>query len=453
MAKAPIKVIVLSHSSELSGAERSMLDLFDYWAEKKQVEPYFIIRKPVKNLAKELHRRGWGFTAIYYTNWSTRNPSKKPEHLYRNALINSKAVIKIEEIIRKLQPDMVMTNTIIAPWAAIAAHYQRLPHVWFVREYGDIDHGHIFELGREKTLKDIYTLSALVVANSGTLAKHIKKYINEDKLTTLYTPFNLEYLRQKSLERANNPFKKKTGLKLVITGKVAPSKGQAETAAAIGKLNSQGFDVELCVIGKPIEPADKEPLLKAIKKYGIEDKVHLLGQQANPLSILKYADVGIMASQQEAFGRVTFEYMALGLPVVGSNSGATPELIEDGYNGYLYNQGSTVSLVEKLAMYAKDRDLVKKHGDNARLKADKIVNSKYGSDFLLEKIVEIVANKEKLTPQPLYFTHRWLEFPNIMSDLIVSYDKRILEYRRDIRNIINSKAWKAILLARKILRR
>ncbi len=99
-----------------------------------------------------------------------------------------------------------------------------------------------------------------------------------------------------------------------------------------------GHNLELCVIGKSAEVDGDNSLLDTIKKYDIEDKVHLLGQQSNPLSILKHADVGVMASQQEAFGRVTFEYMFSGKAVVGANSGATPEMIEEGVNGYLYEK-------------------------------------------------------------------------------------------------------------------
>src|SRR3990172_882823 len=171
MVDRPMKALILSHSSELSGAERSMLDLFDYWAKKGLVEPHFIIRRPIKNLARELRKRRWNYTAVYYTNWSQRNPSPRAEDVFRNALYNSQAVFAIEKVIADLRPDVVMTNTIVAPWAALAAYFQKVPHVWFVREYGDIDHKHIFELGREKMLQDIDSLSSLVVNNSKTLAK------------------------------------------------------------------------------------------------------------------------------------------------------------------------------------------------------------------------------------------------------------------------------------------
>ncbi len=416
----------MSHSSELSGAERSMVDLFDHWSKQNLVEPHFIIRSPVKNLAKELRKHGWGYTAIHYTNWSQRNPSSRAEDMYRNAIFNTKAVFAIEKIIQELKPDLVMTNTIVSPWAALAAYFQRAPHIWFVREYGDIDHKHVFELGREKMLQDINTLSSLVVTNSKILSKHIQPHIDKDKITPLYTPFDLAALRQKGEQLAKNPFKNKDSLKLVITGKITPTKGQSEIAEAIARLIKMGHDTELCVIGTPKEPNDDAPLKNIIKANGLGDKVHLVGEQSNPIAILKYADIGIMASKQEAFGRVTFEYMAIGLPVVGANSGATPELIDSGKNGYLYDQGDINSIVDQLLKYATNPSLIKEHGDAAQHKAEQMLKSKYSADSLFSKALELTERESVELRQPLNFSHRWLEYPLIAKRYIKDTDATAL---------------------------
>lgn len=433
MVNKPIKALILSHSSELSGAERSMVDLFDYWSRRGLIKPHFIIRRPIKNLAKELRHYGWEYSPIYYTNWSQRNPSPRAEDVFRNALYNTKAVFAIEQIIKQIKPDIVMTNTIVAPWAALAAYYERIPHIWFVREYGDIDHGHVIEIGREKMLQDIGTLSSLVVTNSKTLAKHIEPSIAEDKVTPLYTPFNIDALIKRSHGKADTPFKNKDSLKLVITGKVAANKGQAEAAEAVARLTKKGHEIELCVIGTPKEEGDDEPLKKIIKNNSLDDKVHLVGEQSNPLAILKYADVGIMASKQEAFGRVTFEYMVLGLPVVGANSGATPEMIDSYKNGFLYEQGNVDDLTEKLLKYANNKELIKEQGKASARKAQQMMRGMYNADELFSKVSIIVREGLDSSSQPLNFSHRWLEYPTIASQYIEdshAVDLRTLVYHR-----------------------
>ncbi len=418
MAKVKkLKVLILSHSSELGGAERSMIDLFDYWTERGLVEPYFIIRMPLSNMVPELKKRKWQYKALYYTNWSQRNPSKVSEDIFTKAQDNAKAVSQIERVIEKFKPDVVMTNTIVAPWAALAAYYQGVPHVWFVREYGDIDHQHVFELGRSNMYEDIDTLSDLVVTNSETLARHIAKNINNQKIQPLYTPFDLDLLRERINERVSSPFQYKDSLKLVITGRIAPSKGQEEAAAAVGELIKRGYNAELCVIGAPAEEKDATALGEVITKYGIANKVHIVGQKTNPLAIIKHADVGIMASQQEAFGRVTFEYMAAGLPVVGANSGATPELVKDGKTGFLYTKNNKDDLTSKLERYAENRALISKHGDEAKKCAEEMMDGEYNADNLY-KTIKTTLSKRQAQPIPLHFSRRWLQYPVIAQQYI-----------------------------------
>jgi glycosyltransferase involved in cell wall biosynthesis len=410
-----VKVLILSHSSELNGAERSMIDLFDYWHKHGLVEPIFIIRRPHRNMVAALKKRGWSYFSLYYTNWAQREPEKTPENIFSNSQYNTKAVKEIEKIIKSIQPDVVMTNTIVSPWAAIAAYFAGVPHVWFVREYGDLDHKLVFEQGRDKTYQDVDTLSELVVANSETLADHLKKYIDNNKIKVVYTPFDVEKLNKEAVQHGNNPFKYSDSIKLVITGRIAPSKGQDEAAKAVGKLNNLGYKIELCIIGTSSTTEDEKSLKETIDKYEISDKVHLIGYQSNPLSIVKYADVGIMSSQQEAFGRVTFEYMAIGKPVIGSNSGASPEIIDDGVNGYLYKKDSADDLVEKLLKYLNNKNLIYKHGKNARLKTIKMMQGKNNAEKLIEDIKKTQNNK---LSRPLNISRRWLDYPIVAQQYI-----------------------------------
>lgn len=423
-----LKVLILSHSSELSGAERSMVDLFAHWSKQGLVEPHFIIRRPVNNLAPELRRQGWVYTPLHYTNWSQRNPSSRAEDIFRNALFNTQAIFDIEKIIQEVKPDLVMTNTIVSPWAAIAAYFQGVPHIWFVREYGDIDHRHIFELGREKMLEDIDALSAMVVTNSQTLGNHISDRIDKNKIVPQYTPFDIDALVAKSKQSGQNPFKNPAALKLVITGKIAPGKGQVEAAEAVAELIKAGHDTELCVIGKIVEPNDDKELLAVIEKHNLNDKVHLIGHIANPLTVLKYADVGLMASKQEAFGRVTFEYMVLGLPVVGTDSGATPEMITEGQNGYLYKSGDVAELVNRLGKYTNDRELIKTHGTAAQAKAEAMMRGPYNATALYKRLVELVNDKSWQPHRTLHFSHRWLEYPGVAKQYIT--DSQVISLKK-----------------------
>lgn len=419
------KILILSHISEyVGGAEKSLLDVVDSWSAKNAIEPVFILKKPVGSMKQAIDKRRWRHYGVEYTFWSEGNPPKTSEKKYVAALKNTRAIQKIEKIIEREKPDVVITNSVVCPWAAIAAYYQKIPHVWFVREYGDLDHGRIFEIGRSKTLEDVGNLSELVVANSKTLSDHLSKYIDQYKLTVLYNPFDISDLKKKSEAAVNNPYKYKDSLKLIITGSPAPSKGQLETIQAVARLNQEGFNVELCLVGANGPKDYRNKLVKTIKDNKIGKKVHRVGHQVNPLAFTRLADIGIMASRKEAFGRVTFEYMAVGKPVIGSDSGATPELVANGENGLLFKPGDVGSLADCIKKYLENKELIEKHGQRSKIKAEEMLDGRYNSDEVYKKIIGLIQSDSRLQRYaPINYTHKWLEYPQLANDFIIETGK------------------------------
>ena len=71
-------------------------------------------------------------------------------------------------------------------------------------------------------------------------------------------------------------------------------------------------------------------------ELGLDDRVHFLGEQDQVLPLLSIADVFLLPSAQESFGLAALEAMACGVPVVASNVGGLPEVIDHGRNGFLH---------------------------------------------------------------------------------------------------------------------
>jgi N-acetyl-alpha-D-glucosaminyl L-malate synthase BshA len=69
---------------------------------------------------------------------------------------------------------------------------------------------------------------------------------------------------------------------------------------------------------------------------GLDDRVQFLGEQDQVLPLLSIADVFLLPSAQESFGLAALEAMACEVPVVASNVGGLPEVIDHGRNGFLH---------------------------------------------------------------------------------------------------------------------
>jgi hypothetical protein len=137
------------------------------------------------------------------------------------------------------------------------------------------------------------------------------------------------------------------------------------------------------------------------------DKVHLVGSKSDTVPYIALADVGIMASRREAFGRATFECLAAGTPVIGADSGATPEMVVSGENGYLHEQGSPESLAEKITEYLRDRSLLETHGAAGRRTAEAMMGGEHTADALYERIRHLVGTKPEPPAQPIHYLHQW----------------------------------------------
>lgn len=109
---------------------------------------------------------------------------------------------------------------------------------------------------------------------------------------------------------------------------------------------------------------------RKIREYGIEHLVKFKGYQKDVGNYLSQYDIGLMCSRDEGFGRVTVEYMMTGLCVIASDTGANPELIEDGVSGLLYQYGDIRSLAGAIRKCVEEPDLRCRLSERGRLRAN-----------------------------------------------------------------------------------
>ena len=81
---------------------------------------------------------------------------------------------------------------------------------------------------------------------------------------------------------------------------------------------------------------DLEAAIDRAHALGVSERVEALGEQDQVVGLLSVADLFLLPSAQESFGLAALEAMACEVPVVASNVGGLPEVVEDGISGYLH---------------------------------------------------------------------------------------------------------------------
>ena len=110
----------------------------------------------------------------------------------------------------------------------------------------------------------------------------------------------------------------------------------------------------------------REELQKQVEDLGISDKVYLAGEVSDVRSYLLKADIFASSSLYEGLPLSMLEAMAAGLPIVANNVGGIPDIIKDGYNGYLIPLGEKEKYIEALDEIISNEEHRKVLADNAR---------------------------------------------------------------------------------------
>ncbi|QHT69891.1 glycosyltransferase family 4 protein [Rhodocytophaga rosea] len=155
-------------------------------------------------------------------------------------------------------------------------------------------------------------------------------------------------------------------------GRLDPSKGQDVLIKAIGLLKQKNIKIHALFVGKETF-GDTRKYPQSLKELSIqlqvETQIHFRDFTSEPALAFTALDVFVMSSHAEAFGMVTVEAMASGLPVIGTQTGGTPEILEEGNLGLLFPPNDHKNLAEALEKIYLDADLRKTLGVKARQSA------------------------------------------------------------------------------------
>lgn len=102
-------------------------------------------------------------------------------------------------------------------------------------------------------------------------------------------------------------------------------------------------------------------------------------------AIYKACDVMALPSLSEGLPNVILEAMAFGVPVVASQVGGVPEIIDHGINGLLIESASSTNLAQALIKLANDPHLAKKLAQQARLD----VQHRFDADIQTKRLMTL----------------------------------------------------------------
>jgi D-inositol-3-phosphate glycosyltransferase len=140
-----------------------------------------------------------------------------------------------------------------------------------------------------------------------------------------------------------------------LIGRFDPHKGQVLLLEAMKLAQDKQFIC--CFLGEPTKEAGSEYIdlmHKTIEDNQLAERVFIRPFRKDIATFFKAIDAFVMASKAETFGMVTIEAMACGVPVIASNAGGSPEILDFGKFGMLFEPLNSESLARKIDLFCAE---------------------------------------------------------------------------------------------------
>ena len=311
------------------------------------------------------------------------------------ALYSVEAHARIQALVRDVKPDVAFLHSIcthLSPSILVPLRQQRIPMVMHIQDYSLIcpnytllSHGQICERCKghryyNAVLQRCYRNSlARSLAMASILAVHRATRIYERNIDCFICPSR--FLLQKMLDFGVNAEKLVhipqavsldgrepsycAGDYIVFFGWLRPEKGVATLLRSVKLIR----ETRLLVVGDGEQRGYLEHLAKSLELGNVTFTGPRFGKDL--MDIVRGALCVVVPSEwYEVYGMTTYEAFALGKPVIGSRIGATPELVEDGITGALFDPGDWHDLAAKIQALVDHPGVAVEMGRNARQKVE-----------------------------------------------------------------------------------
>lgn len=346
-------ILFVSHLSDLSGAPISLALL-------------------VKNLNKEKYHT----IVALPDNGPVKSKLNTPDvysQTYKDSFIHKIfPSLKIYRMLKERQIDLIYLNTSASIWAAKAAKLLKIPVISHVRE--DLrGFNNLIIRSKIKFCSDRIIL----------ISNWMKSFIRSNKTAVVHNTVDMADFQNLDPDRIKLNYDLR-GKTIVYVGSLEERKGVSYLIKAFPAIKAAVPGVKLLIVGKPLP--GQENYLKKLKNLARDDDVIFAGARPDAYDFMSAGDVLVAPSLSETFGRIIIEAMACGKPLVASNVGGIPEIIDNGRTGLLVPPKDEQSIADAVIRLLTLKTLADSIGSAGK----KAVEERFNVSGQIRKIEEIL---------------------------------------------------------------
>ena len=348
-------ILFITHYSEMYGANKSLCRIMVTLKKHHQVNPIVLIRHEGP-IVKFLEENSIPYIVSHFYWWVYEKDGLRDRlHNLLKQLRNFYKLMPIYKKIGNLHIDLVYTNSITINIGFFIARKYKRPHIWHIRESLE-QFQFKLAMGRRLSKKFLTKAADRYILISDYLIRSYGNLLPADKTVRIYN----------GVEIPNRPVQKKKPLDVVnlcVLGVVSEQKNQMDAVQAFHILvNKRGNkNIHLHLAGTHKKDY-RVRITDYIKTNELTNFITWHGHVSDIDHFLNSMHIGLVCAKDEAFGRVSIEFMMHAMPVIASRSGANEELVADGLNGLLYELYNIAELADRIDFLLRYPDQIAKMG-------------------------------------------------------------------------------------------
>lgn len=338
------KKMKIVHIAQANGGVEVYLKMFFKYINKDKYDNYLILSEQYKKSKIYFEKLG---VKVFIVDM------KREIYLDKDF----KSMISIYKVLKDIKPDIVYTHS------SKAGGLGRIPSKLVRAKNIYNPHGWAFDMNVSNKKRIIFKYVEKIL---GYFTDHIiaiseyekerainEKIISKNKISVIENAIDLErfsesYNSKELLDELN------WSEDCIIIGMIARISEQKSPHTFVDiavKLSQKYPQCRFLMVG---DGEQEEEIKNKIKNNDLESKFYITGWVEDPYKYLDIFDVALLTSKWEGFGLVIPEYMAAGKPVVASNVGGIPNIIDDGINGYIIDDLDVNKFVDKIEVIIND---------------------------------------------------------------------------------------------------
>lgn len=236
--------------------------------------------------------------------------------------------------------------------------------------------------------KENYSSFDKIICVSDFISNRVRQVGNEDdnKVFTLYNGVDLNKFSKK-INGYENLFEKyqikKDKFNIIYSGRICPEKGVGNLVDSFNEINNP--EMQLIIIGGYNYGTSKDnDFILNLKNKSKEKNIVFTGyvNYEDINSLYSLANLGVIPSIiNEACPLTAIEMMAAGIPVICTNSGGLPELIDEKCGIIVDRKDLTNNLIQSIRKVYNKKEQLGKYSKNAKLRSEKFTKEKYTDSF------------------------------------------------------------------------